>query len=58
MEKIDWVTPPSIDGTDWKRVAESLQKHSFECAQRIMELNNELIELKTKVERISQATGY
>jgi hypothetical protein len=56
MERIGWVTPPSIEGMDWKRAAEALQKHSFECAQKIMELNNELLDLKEKVDRISR--GY
>ena len=54
MEKIDWVSAPSIDFADWKKVAESLQTHSLEAAQRIMQLNNELIELKAEVAALKQ----
>lgn len=56
IEKIDWVSAPSIDGKDWRAVAESLQKHAFESAQRIMVLTNELIELKDEVARLKR--GY
>jgi hypothetical protein len=56
MEKIDWVSAPDIDGMTWQEAARSLQKHSFESAQRIMALTNELIDLKHEVERLKR--GY
>jgi hypothetical protein len=54
MEKIDWVSAPDIDGMTWQETAKSLQQHSFEAAQRIMALTNELIDLKAEVQRLKQ----
>lgn len=56
LERLDWVRPPNIDGMNWQQAVTALQKHSFESAQRIMLLTNELIDLKEEVERIKN--GY
>ena len=52
MERINWVTAPSIDPNDLQKSVESLQKHAHECAQYIMTLNNELIDIKAKLENL------
>lgn len=56
LERLDWVRAPNIDGMNWQQAVTALQKHSFESAQRIMLLTNELIDLKEEVERIKN--GY
>lgn len=55
LEKLDWVSAPAIDNKDWQKTAESLQKHAFESAQRIMVLTNELIELKETVRSLKRS---
>ena len=54
LEKIDWVKAPDITGKNWQQAVEALQQHSFESAQKIMLLTNELIDLKEEVRRLKR----
>lgn len=56
LQRLDWVSAPDIAGKSPQQALEVLQQHSFEAAQRIMVLTNELIELKERVDRLTR--GY
>ena len=52
--RIDSVTMPNIQGLPPAKALEVLYDHCYEVAKKVMQINNELEDLKSKVNEIAR----